>query len=135
MENFLPERKGAAAIPERQPATEQQTQEMINAPNEVILVTGSSGLIGYAATNQFAKRFRVVGFDREGPPPPPPAAECVSLDLTSDESVRSGLDRVRQGYGERIASVIHLAAYYDFSGEPSPKYEEITVRGTERLLR
>jgi nucleoside-diphosphate-sugar epimerase len=31
--------------------------------------------------------------------------------------------------------VIHLAAYYDFSGEPSPLYDEITVRGTERLLR
>ncbi|MGH2354945.1 MAG: NAD-dependent epimerase/dehydratase family protein, partial [Chloroflexota bacterium] len=32
-------------------------------------------------------------------------------------------------------SVIHLAAYYDFSGEASPLYDEITVRGTERLLR
>jgi nucleoside-diphosphate-sugar epimerase len=38
-------------------------------------------------------------------------------------------------HGEQIASVVHLAAYYDFSGEPSPKYDEVTVRGTERLLR
>ena len=30
--------------------------------------------------------------------------------------------------------MIHLAAYYDFSGEPSPLYDEITVRGTGRLL-
>ena len=59
----------------------------------------------------------------------------MCVDLTSNESVRSGLERVRQGYGERVASVIHLAAYYDFSGEPSAKYEEITIRGTERLLR
>jgi len=43
--------------------------------------------------------------------------------------------RIRYAYGERIASGIHLAAYYDFSGEPSPLYDEITVRGTERLLR
>lgn len=57
------------------------------------------------------------------------------MDLTSDQSVRAALDRVRAGYGERIASVIHLAAYYDFSGEPSEKYETVTVRGTERLLR
>lgn len=28
-----------------------------------------------------------------------------------------------------------MAAYYDFSGEPSAKYEEVTVCGTERLLR
>jgi nucleoside-diphosphate-sugar epimerase len=31
--------------------------------------------------------------------------------------------------------VIHLAAYYDFSGEPSPLYRTLTVEGTRRLLR
>jgi nucleoside-diphosphate-sugar epimerase len=103
--------------------------------NETIIVTGSSGLIGSALVNRLAERYRVVGFDLERPPHPPPVAECVCVDLTSDDSARAGLDRVRHGYGERIASVIHLAAYYDFSGEPSPKYEEITVQGTGRLLR
>ncbi|WP_345327701.1 NAD-dependent epimerase/dehydratase family protein [Novipirellula rosea] len=33
-----------------------------------------------------------------------------------------------------MASVVHYAAYYNFSGDPSPKYDEVTVRGTERLL-
>lgn len=102
---------------------------------DVVLVTGSSGLIGSAACNRFAQQYRVVGFDREGPPHPPPRAECVCVDLTSDESVQHGLMRVRSGYGSQLASVIHLAAYYDFSGEPSPLYEDLTVRGTERLLR
>ena len=37
--------------------------------------------------------------------------------------------------GECIASVVHLAVYYDFSGEPSDLYEKITVRGAERLLQ
>ena len=102
---------------------------------ETVIVTGSSGLIGSAVVRRLAQRFRVVGFDRAGPPHPPPEAECVCVDLTSDESVRAALDRVRRGYGEAIAAVVHLAAYYDFSGEPSPKYEEVTVRGTGRLLR
>ena len=31
--------------------------------------------------------------------------------------------------------MIHLAAYFDLTGEPSPLYEQITVRGTEKLLR
>jgi nucleoside-diphosphate-sugar epimerase len=31
--------------------------------------------------------------------------------------------------------VVHLAAFYDFSGEPSPMYDEVTVKGTERLVR
>ena len=46
-----------------------------------------------------------------------------------------GLERVRYAYGTHIASVIHLAAYYDFFGRPSAKYDEITVHGTGRLLR
>ncbi len=107
----------------------------MNPPKHTIIVTGSSGLIGTAVCNRLGKRFNVVGFDREGPPHPPPSAECVCVDLTSDASVAAALERVRTGYGERVTSVIHLAAYYDFSGEPSEKYETITVQGTERLLR
>src|SRR5918992_277651 len=70
-----------------------------------------------------------------GQPHPPPEVGCVSTDVTSGESLQHALSNVRTRHGERIASVIHLAAYYDFSGEPSPQYDEITVRGTERLLR
>ncbi len=107
----------------------------MNTQQETIIVTGSSGLIGYPVAKRLAERYCVSGFDRAGPPYPPPTAECVSVDLTSEESVQRGLRGVRASHGERIASVIHLAAYYDFSGEPSPKYDEITVGGTERLLR
>jgi len=102
---------------------------------DVVLVTGSSGFIGRAFIERAADRYRVVGFDREGSPHPPAKAECVCVDLTSDASVAAGFGRLRYGYGERIASVVHLAAFYDFSGEPSPLYEQITVRGTERMLR
>jgi nucleoside-diphosphate-sugar epimerase len=42
---------------------------------------------------------------------------------------------VESQHGREIASVAHLAAYYDFSGEPSPLYDELTVEGTRRLLR
>ncbi|MEO6061142.1 MAG: NAD(P)-dependent oxidoreductase [Thermoflexales bacterium] len=100
-----------------------------------ILVTGSSGRIGYPLAKRLAESFNVVGFDRRAPSHPPPSAECLYVDLTIEESVRRGLEAIRELHGSRIASVIHLAAYYDFSGEPSPLYEQITVRGTERLLR
>lgn len=44
------------------------------------------------------------------------------------------LDEVLTRFGTRIASVVHLAAYYDISGEPNPLYDKITVEGTRRLI-
>ena len=107
----------------------------IDSKKGVILVTGSSGLIGFPLTERLAEEFTVIGFDRQGPPHPPPCAECVHVDLTSEKSIQEACIHVRQEYGERLVSVIHLAAYYDFSGEPSPLYEKLTVQGTRRLLR
>lgn len=100
-----------------------------------VIVTGSSGLIGTAVIKALSQRYLMIGFDRAGPPYPPPEAECISVDITDLESIRRALERVRYAYGEHIASVIHLAAYYDFSGEPSPLYEEVTLHGTARLLQ
>ncbi len=102
---------------------------------ETILVTGASGRLGYPVAKRLAESFNILGFDRRAPSHPPPSAECLYVDLTSDVSVRRGLQAIRELHGNRLAAVIHLAAYYDFSGAPSPLYDEITVRGTERLLR
>lgn len=99
-----------------------------------MLVTGSSGLIGASLIERFAAEYDVVGFDVMEAPGKT-SVDFIHVDITSDASVQQGLDRMRARHGNRIASVVHLAAYYDFSGEPSPKYEAITVRGTERLLR
>jgi nucleoside-diphosphate-sugar epimerase len=110
-------------------------QDCMGATREIVLVTGSSGLIGSALTEQLIKSFTVIGFDQEGAPRPPAGADGISVDLSSDHSVQEALATARRRHGDRLASVVHLAAYYDFSGEPSPKYDEITVRGTERLLR
>jgi nucleoside-diphosphate-sugar epimerase len=102
---------------------------------ETILITGTSGRIGYPLAKKLAKSFNVVGFDRKAPSHPPPSAECLYIDLTKEKSVRRGLQAIRELHGDRIASVIHLAAYYDFSGAPSPLYDKVTVQGTRRLLQ
>jgi len=107
----------------------------MKAEKKVIIITGSGGFIGSALVNKLAGRFALIGFDRAVTRQPPAAAECVCIDLTSEQAIAAALKRVRTAYGERIASVIHLAAYFDLTGEPNPKYEQITVRGTELLLR
>ncbi|CAN5221561.1 N/A [soil metagenome] len=106
-----------------------------NADKEVIIVSGSSGLIGKALINELEKKYQVIGLDRDGYPYPPVTAECVCIDITSDESIKRAMKRIRYAYGDRIASVVHLAAYYDFSGKPSDLYEKITVQGTEKFLK
>jgi nucleoside-diphosphate-sugar epimerase len=101
----------------------------------IALVTGSSGTIGSAVMRRFAGRFdSIVGFDHEAPKPPPPGCVHLAVEFTSDESVQEGLRILREHHGTHVATVIHLAAYYDFFGEPSTKYDETTVRGTGRLL-
>lgn len=106
----------------------------MNAPKDTVIITGCSGLIGSAVADQLAAKYRIVGFDVEEPDHFPEGSIFSKVDLTSDKSVEDGLNKVRNQAGGDIRSVIHLAAYYDFSGEPSPLYEEITVRGTGRLI-
>ena len=109
----------------------------MNSPGkqkEIILVTGSSGLIGSALIQKLASHYQLIGFDREGPPYPPKEAVCISVDMTDKGSMEKGLAQLREQFGSRIVSVVHLAAYYDFSGEPSPLYEKLTVQGTKHLL-
>lgn len=102
---------------------------------QVVLITGASGFIGAHLVERLAQRYTVVGLDRPGGSAPPPAAESVNVDLTSARSLQTALERVRKVHGQRIASVLHLAAYFDLTGEPDPQYERVTVRGTERLLQ
>lgn len=97
----------------------------------LVLITGSSGLIGTRLSEALEKDYRVVGLDIAPSKNGRPWLEC---DLTDDRSVTETLDRVRREYGQTVTSVVHLAAYYDFSGEPSPLYKELTVEGTRRLL-
>ena len=101
---------------------------------EIVLITGASGFIAAALIARLGERYTVVGLDRAGPPDPPPPAAAVAIDLGSDEAVRAALEEVRARYGARIASVIHLAAYYDITGKPNPLYDKVTVQGTRRLI-
>lgn len=101
---------------------------------EVIVITGSSGLIGTRLIDRLSDDYQIVGMDKKGNPFPPKEAEFIYFDITKKDSIRAAMERIRHAYGEKIAAVIHLAAYYDFSGEPSPLYEEVTEKGTRKFL-
>ncbi|MGI8705535.1 MAG: NAD-dependent epimerase/dehydratase family protein [Sphingomicrobium sp.] len=98
----------------------------------IVLITGAAGNIGTSLAEVLTKDYRVVGLDRPGTEADFPLIEA---DLADDESVDKGMREFRKRFGDRIASVVHLAAFFDFSGEDNPLYEQINVEGTKRLLR
>jgi nucleoside-diphosphate-sugar epimerase len=100
----------------------------------LILITGSSGLIGTRIASALVNQYDLVCLDVKPPEEGIAGGEFVECDLTDDQSVERALWQVSQQRGNHLASVIHLAAYYDFSGEPSPLYDDLTVAGTRRLL-
>ncbi|HVS66527.1 MAG TPA: NAD(P)-dependent oxidoreductase [Thermoanaerobaculia bacterium] len=102
-----------------------------------VAITGGAGLIGSRAVEALVSDHRVFVLDAADWPQgePPPGCELIHVDLTDDGSVAAALEELRERCGGRLASLIHLAAYYDFSGSDSPLYSDLTVEGTRRLLR
>ncbi|MCL4798740.1 MAG: NAD-dependent epimerase/dehydratase family protein [Burkholderiales bacterium] len=120
-----------AGVVER-PARQAQPEKRPRHDRGLVLVTGSTGALGSRLAAALGESFEIVGLDLrcDGAD-----HECHAVDLTSDESLRTALGEIERRHGRRIASVIHLAAYYDLSGAPNPLYDRVNVEGTRRLLR
>ena len=101
---------------------------------KVIIVTGSCGRIGTQVVKRLGEKYSIVGFELLKAIYASEKEELVPVDLSSDESVHQAFTHIRHFYGNRISSVIHLAAYYSFAEQHSDLYDKITVQGTERLL-
>ncbi len=101
----------------------------------IVLITGAAGLIGERVRQHLGSEYQLLCFDVEVPEQTSPNEEWYKVDLTETASIQSALSEIRATCGPRIDSVLHLAAYYDFSGEPSPMYDKLTVNGTRDLLR
>ncbi|HEX6260534.1 MAG TPA: NAD(P)-dependent oxidoreductase, partial [Woeseiaceae bacterium] len=96
----------------------------------IVLVTGVAGGIGSRVAKTLEDEFCVLGMDLDHELD----EHNFAVDLRSDQSVSSALRAIRERFGSRLACVVHLAAYFDFSGEDNPLYKEVNVDGTRRLL-
>lgn len=103
---------------------------MISDP-PLVLITGAGGNLGRALATALGAAYRIVGLDLVASNEPFP---IFAADMSDAKSVTRALAQIAVGYGKRIASVIHLAAYFDFSGEEDPRYETVNVAGTRNLL-
>ncbi|WP_284734348.1 NAD-dependent epimerase/dehydratase family protein [Sphingosinicella terrae] len=104
---------------------------MMAEPSPLVLITGAAGNLGRSIADILSDDYRIVGLDRQGETDFP----LIEVDLTDDEAITAALAQVRERFGDHIASVIHLAAYFDFSGEEHPLYSKLNVEGTRALLQ
>ncbi len=104
----------------------------MNETRGVVLLTGAAGNLGRSIAKGLSRDYTVVGLDREGDEID--GMSVIEADLTSADSIRVALGRVRDTHGGTIASVVHLAAYFDFTGEDHPLYDKLNVEGTAHLL-
>ncbi len=108
----------------------------MDAQGGLIVITGCSGRIGTLLSHRFLDAgFRVIGIDVIPPKFQHERQDFLKLDLSSDASVKEGFEQIKHKHGGQIASCIHLAAYYSFSGEHPELYDKITVEGTGRILK
>jgi hypothetical protein len=105
---------------------------MKQSEKPVVVITGAAGNIGRSLVAMLAGEFRVVGLDRNGSDGEVPV---IPADFTNSASVELALMRMREHFGSRIASVVHLVAYYDVSGEEDARYRSVNVEGARHLLR
>ena len=98
----------------------------------LVLITGAAGNLGQTLAQSLGDSYQVVGLDRKPQQTPFP---ILQADFAMAASIELALHKLRDAYGSRIASVVHLVAYFDFSNADDPRYRSVNVEGTRHLLR
>ena len=98
----------------------------------IVLITGATGNLGRSLGKALGHDYRIVGLDLKAQGT---EFQVFEADFTSGPSVALALRHLREAFGARIASVIHLVAFFDFSGEDNPLYQSVNVDGTRHLIQ
>lgn len=101
-----------------------------------MIITGATGFLGGQLVRQLRKEYRIFALGRRSPldagAPVGPGIEWFRVDIGDLEALQEVFARIRELGGARL--LLHLAAYYDFTGEDNPAYQRTNVDGTANLL-
>ncbi|MCU0223661.1 MAG: NAD(P)-dependent oxidoreductase [Acidobacteria bacterium] len=101
-----------------------------------IVLTGASGFIGRHFLEAVAGEYRVFAIARRSQAlcgaPVHPAIHWIQVDLTREADTLDAFRRIDAAGG--ADAVLHLAGYYDFTGQPSPQYGSVNIDGTRHTL-
>jgi len=101
-----------------------------------LIVTGASGFVGRRLLEVLAPLYRIEAVDLRSQgasgAPRHPNVRWHQLDLADADATAAFARRLAGDGGARAA--VHLAAYYDFTGEYHPEYARTNVGGLRNIL-
>lgn len=102
-----------------------------------MIITGATGFLGGQLVRQLRKEYRVFAFGRrtarDAGAPEGDGIEWFQVDIADLDRLQEAFEHIRQHGGADI--LLHLAAYYDFTGEENAEYERTNVLGTHNVLK
>jgi nucleoside-diphosphate-sugar epimerase len=102
-----------------------------------MIITGATGFLGSQLVRQLRREYRIVALGRRDPvearAPVGAGIEWFRVDIADFDGLKQVFERVRELGGARL--LLHMAAYYDFTGDDNPEYYRTNVLGTENLIK
>lgn len=110
--------------------------EEINKP-PTIIITGASGFIGRHIVDDLSSDHRIFAIARRSPQeckaPVHSNVAWIRSDVGDWNSISTAFREIESAGGADY--IIHLAAYYDFTGENNPEYQRTNIDGTKNVLK
>ncbi len=101
-----------------------------------VIITGATGFLGGRLISQLRKEYQIFAIGRRLPKeagaPEGAGIHWFRVDIGHLDRLREVFYRIREMGGADL--LLHLAAYYDFTGEDHPEYTRTNVVGTRNIL-
>jgi nucleoside-diphosphate-sugar epimerase len=101
-----------------------------------VIITGATGFLGGRLMAQLRKEYQIFAIGRRSPAeagaPEGPGIHWFRVDIGHFDRLREVFYRIKEMGGADL--LLHLAAYYDFTGEDHPEYMRTNVMGTRNVL-
>jgi nucleoside-diphosphate-sugar epimerase len=108
----------------------------LNGKMPTIFITGASGFIGRHLLDELKNEYRIFAIARrsqyECNAPIHPNIAWIRVNIVDRQGMAKAFREAMTAGG--IDFLLHLAAYYEFSGENSPEYITTNVDGTRNIL-